>query len=335
VMNFFESPTAHAPILYVIFGVATAILVVLSGIRFPPLTRHEHLSCCALACVLFIPRISYLFEVALGYSVIPYGDDLFHIQDLASIVHSENFPPRSTFDNSKYLSYYYAPWMLGAAIYWAGLVLTVKQAVAATILVYEFCFTYFAMYACKILFEQPTYQRTFLILCVFYGGFDFIYWFSGLTFIPSHSEWWAFDFGFALQFSNFFTLALWVQQHFISVASISLGIYCLAKARNFVGSFLAGVFFLAGFFSSAFVALGSAPIVAWFIFKQRLIRAVPVVLMSFLLFSLPLWWIYLQKNVAGYEIGFQMFGAVGDFWKHKISVAFLVFLLVIALSWAS
>ena len=327
-MNLFEIETRYTTFLYFMCAALVVILFVKTGVKFPALERNEHILCIALAVVLFIPRLAYVFESSLGYVVNTVGDDSLHLQEMVSIIKTPRFPPRSTFDASKYLSYYYAPWMLGAAFYWTGLLSTVKQALAVQSLIYGAFATYSIVYASKMLFFEARLQRTFLIICILYGGFDFIYWLLNFSYIPVHSEGWAEDLGFVLEYSNFFTLALWVPQHLIAAIAVCFSLYVIASSNATSAAALCGLFLLSALFSSVFVVLGAAPFIAWFFLRHRLFRSIPVAAATFFVFLVPLWWIFLGRTTT---TGFRLFGELFAFWQSNKRAAFLVFLLILSL----
>lgn len=327
-MNFFETSAKYVSIFYFGSLAFTLYLIWRSGVCFPQLKKTQHVFCVLFGLVIFLPRAPYLIEGLLGYSVNPVGDDILHVQEMASIIHTQSFPPRSTLDDRMYLSYYYAPWMLGAALYWTGLLSTVKQALGATVLIYSIFVCYFGVYAAEILFAERKVKNWFAALCFLYGGFDFVYWVSGLNLTPTHSEWWATEFGFGLQYSNFFTLALWVQQHLLSALAIFYGLHVLSVSKTTTGQALAGIFLVSALFSSVFTTIGAALILAWFIFRFRLVRCIPVITLTSLLLSAPLLWMFMAKSAG---VGFQPFGELNNFWIDHKRAAFIVFLLVISL----
>jgi hypothetical protein len=169
----------------------------------------------------------------------------------------------------------------------------------------------------------------FLLTCVLYGGFDFLYWLSTLSIIPRHSEWWPAQLSFELQYSNFFTLVLWVQQHTLAALIILYALLFTARSRNLVAQTLAGIFFLSALFSSVFVSIGAAQLALWWYVRHSWFSfGTLITALTFLLFSIPLWWIYLGK-FAG--VGFQPFGELSSFWLERKPLAFLVFALILCL----
>ncbi|WP_129649567.1 hypothetical protein [Peristeroidobacter agariperforans] len=306
IMNFMEAHTAAAPTIYLIAIVAMALLMIASRIGFPVLNSREHFGCCALALIFFLPRMAYLFEGSIGYSLIPLGDDIYHVANLASIIHTETFPPRSTYDNSEYLAYYYAPWMPGAVLYHAGVASTVKQALAITKLLYCFFISYALVYAGKVLFENRRSRSAFIVVCLLYGGFDFLFWIANLNFVPEHSEWWASEFGFVLQYSNFVTLTMWTSQHFLAAICVLFCLYILRQSDGVAVYALVGVLLLSALFSSPFSVFGAIPLSLWYLIKFRRFSAIPVAALVFGVLSIPLWWIFLGNE----RVGVQPFGAL-------------------------
>lgn len=339
-MNFLELETSWILLMYLVSAILTVALVVRSGIRFPKLDPSEHAFSAALAVLFFLPRIMYLLEGALGYAVDPSHDDWAHIQYMAAIIDSPRFPPRSTYDNSKFLSYYYAPWILGAAFHQTGLLSTVKQALALTDFVYATFASYFVVFASKTLFCEKLLQRTFLVLCVFYGGFDFIYWLSGFNFTLMHAEWWATDFGIEVQYSNFFTLLLWVPQHVTATMAVLYSLYVVLRADGAAARILAAMLLTSAVFSSPFVVFGAIPLGIVLVVRNKLFRAVPLVLAVTTLLTLPLFWIFLGKDSGGFKYELEWFGELGSFLMQHKRAAFVVFVLVTSLElwpllWAS
>jgi hypothetical protein len=327
-MNFWETPTKYLSVVYLTCMIAVSALMVRHVPDLPRLTKRQHGFCLLFGVALFLPRWPYLMEGFLGYAMNPLGDDIWHLQEMSSIVHTPVFPPRSTYDSSQYLSYYYAPWVLGAALYETGLLSTVKQALGITVLVYCLFFSYGVMYASRIAFSDARLRTVFLVVCVMYGGFDFFYWLSGLTILPSHSEWWAAEFGISVQYSNFFTLSLWVQQHTLSALVIAYTLHITSRFECLATRVLAGMFFLSALFSSIFVSIGATPLVIWYFTVHKLTRKALTTALTFLVFSMPLWWIFLGKPKG---IGFGFFEELDPFWMSHRRAAFLVFLFIISL----
>lgn len=329
VMNFLELETAALLPVYIVGAVITAVLLLVSGLKFPEIRRREHLFSLLLASLFCLPRVMYLMEGMLGYAINPPHDDWGHIQYMASIIDSPSFPPRSTFDDSQFLSYYYAPWILGAALRQTGLFSTVKQVLALTDAAYVTFACYFIVYAAKVLFADRELQKTFLILCLLYGGFDFIYWLWAMNFKLVQAEWWAADFGINIQYSNFFTLLLWVPQHVAAAMAVLYALYIASTADNSAARLSTGVLLTCAVFSSPFVVLGAIPIgLALLLWNSRLLRAAPLVLLVFTFLAVPLFWIFQGKDSAGYKFHLEWFGELSPFFRAHKQAGFIVFLEV-------
>ena len=328
-MNFMELTTAYTSLVYLFCCGAITFLIWTRGPRFPALEIQAHVAAIALGLVLFAPRAAYLFEPVLGYSVTPLGDDPLHLQEMSSIVHSEKFPPTLTYNSHLYLSYYYAPYMFGAALYATGLLLTVKQALACTVLTYSIIACYTVFYAARILFTDLRSQRLFILLAVFYAGFEFLYWACGGSWSMNSPEWWVRDFGLNLQFSSFVILVLFVQQHLISALAVLYGLHILHCSTALAARVLAGVMFFSALYSSTFVVLGAVPLCIWFFFRFRAFRAIPAIICVVVLLSLPLFWMFIGRSAP---VGFALFGALSEFWLEHKRAAVWVFLAVLSLN---
>ena len=331
--NFFEVPTTAIVFIYAASLAVCAWLFARSGVAFPSLSGREHLLCVAVGLVLFLPRAPYLLEGALGYAVnAACPDDWSHIQELASMVHSDRYPVRTTFDREKLLGFYYAAWMPGAALFsaasWAGVVSTVKMSLGLTILLYSVCFAYAIAYMAKILFAERPLQVTCVVAVLLYGGFDFLWWLVRDYPVPTTgAEWWTMEFGFFLQFSNFITLAEWVPHHLVAAVAIAFALFVTHGATRISAWLFAGLLFLSAVFSSAFVALGAVPLVAWFFARHASLKALATMTAVFVVFSVPLWWIYLGKE----EVGFRILGALSPERRAQPLGAVGVFLIVMLL----
>jgi hypothetical protein len=333
VANFFEVPTTAIPLIYAASLAACAWLFVRSGVTYPSLSRREHLLCVAAGLILFLPRTPYLLEGVLGYAVnAACPDDWSHIQELASMVHSDRYPIRTTFDPEKLLGFYYAAWMPGAAAFsaanWVGMMTTVKVALGLTILLYSLCFAYTVAYMAKILFAERRLQVTCAAAVLLYGGFDFLWWLARDYPVPTTgAEWWSMEFGFFLQFSNFITLAQWVPHHLVAAVAIAFALFVMHGSTRRSGWLVAGLLFVSAVFSSAFVALGAVPLVAWCFIRRRSLEAIASATAVFVVFSVPLWWIYLGKE----EVGFRILGALSPERRAEPLGAAGAFLIVMVL----
>lgn len=331
-MEFFECATW---LLSIVFPAVFAVAVWqfrAAGVPFPTLSRRTHGCVAAVVAALAFPRLAYLLEPLLGYSAdAACWDDWWHIQEFASIIYSPHFPPESTQMHGMYFSFYFAPWMLGAALFQLLHLATVKQAIFLAGLLYNFAFVYAAVYAARIAFpEQPRRSRLFLGVLLLYGGFDVVFgvfkaW-HGLTIGNLHAEWWATMFGFKLQYASTITLMLWVPHHLVAALAVLLGYYCLKTLPSWRGAVVAGICFGFAGFSSVFAVIGAIPIVGYLILRNRVSWKWSALAAALsLLIGLPVFWMYLGRKSEG----FIFFGELAPYWEaHKLK-AFGIFLLII------
>lgn len=339
-MSFFELNTAILPLLFFIFGFVSILFIIFLDFNFPKLDKRESIICLLLALLLSATRLMYMLEPALTLSFNAVcWDDLWHIQELSSLIYSEEYPPKSTFIKSNFLSFYYAPWVAGAALFKLGILATIKQAYFIICTLYSIVFSYSAFAAGKVLY--PSFlgaQRALTVLIIFFGGFDFFFGITNLAlniynssfdFAIPHAEWWMDYFGFKVQFPNFFTMALWVPHHLSSALAILFGVYILNEKQGKLVIFLAGVCFSYALFASVFVVVGSIPLLFYIFLIEKKLR-VQFILAFFwsMILSLPLFWMYMDR---GGENGFSIFGALSQFWLENIIFAFIFYMFLLLL----
>ena len=322
--NLFELSTASIPLVFLGLSLAAAALCVRARVAWPALSTGEHGAAIGLATVLVLPRVPYLFEPLFGRAFdAACWDDWWHIQEMASIVHSPSFPLRSTFVPDALFSFYYAAWMPGAAAFLASIVVTAKQALLVDIAVLQVTAAYAVVYAGHVLFEADVRRRrVFMGAVVLFGGFDAMYgaatmaqnWLRGTSHVIPHAEWWPTAVGFELQHSNFFTLALWVPHHLVAAVAVAFVLMLLSGVLTPARGAVAGVAFAYAAFASAFVWLGALPCVVWVVVAKR--PAFKGVLMCAVVsaaLALPGAWMYLRGDAPGIE----WFGAVQDYWRAR------------------
>lgn len=326
IADFFEIDVTIFP--YVFFLAATGCAFLFQAARFdlPRLRLTDHLFAIGIAMILMLPRVPYIIELFLGHTVqAACWDDWWHIQEVSSIVHSQHFPPQSTFKAGYFLSFYFAPWAFGSALYSMELITTAKQALFCSVAFLSMLFGYTLIYAGSILFGRGSARAYVLIASVLlFGGADFFYglylatvkYFEIGHLVFSHAEWWAAPFGFRVQFSNFFTLALWVPHHLASAVTALFAIYVFSRPMTVRTSVCAGIALAFSGFSSVFAVIGSVPLLIWIVAKQRPpIRNLFLVVITTIGLATPLIWMYVGRTHGG----FSLFGELSPFWeKHKI-----------------
>ena len=112
-----------------------------------------------------LSRVGYFSEAWLGQVIEPVcWDDWFHLQDISSVANTERFPPTSAMRPDRYLSIYYAPWMLIGFLHKAlpfGMN-TLKASLAVGIGIHVVLTGYMAVYLSRQLARRRT---QFLLLC--------------------------------------------------------------------------------------------------------------------------------------------------------------------------
>lgn len=313
-----------------------------------------------VSLLLTLPRAGYAAEYFLGYAINPVcADDYWHFQELSSLINTESYPPVSSFDSSKYLSFYYAPWMLVVFIYYAiGLgANTIKASYFMGYTIYIVLVVYSVFYFSYRLSRSKKQFYFLIYIVLLYSGFESIYVFTNPI---SHNEWWMLNyFGLKMQFSSFSTLTLWVMHHLLSAVSLLLAYYAFLslklmqaeKGGKGFGYALVAILLVNAFYSSVFVFLGAMPFVIYVAlreFKSNRASIIYIGIISALLAS-PVLWIYLGKhsesgfillphierlpNVRLREALFSL-NALSSFIKFMtlVSLELIVYLIVIAKS---
>lgn len=326
-MNFFEAGTGLLPWVFASFLFLNFAMLRKLRAAIPAHSSREMLFIVLGALVLSLPRLGYFLEPALEASVNAVGwDDWWHVQEMASLIYSESYPPKSTFVQNAFLSFYYAPWMVGATLYSTGLLATVKQALFFNyLLVYLFVLSV-AVLAARVLFrDSVTLRRIFLGLLILYGGANFFFVLMKEPWLLPHREWWARAvFGAQLQYSSFFTLVMWVPHHLIGATTAVCALYFIVAVPSLWGGVVGGVFLAFSAFASIFALIGAIPLGFWMIvrYRRRIWSFVTASAVTGVL-GLPLIWMYLERDG---EAGFRLFGAFGDM---VLPLSLVVFLIIV------
>lgn len=328
-MNFFEASTGVLPWVFAACVVLGFALLLKLRDAIPEFSPGEAGFVLLGALVLVLPRLGYVLEPVLGASVNAVGwDDWWHIQEMASLVYSDSYPPASTFVQDAFLSFYYAPWMFGAALHSSGVLVTLKQAMFFnSLMVYLFVLSV-AVLAARVLFrESAILRRIFLGLLIFYGGAEFFFWLIKDPWLLPHREWWARAvFGAHLQYSGFFTLAMWVPHHLVGAVSAVCALYFIVAVPRLWGGVGGGVFLAFSAFASVFALIGAVPLWLWMFWRhwRRLWNFATALLVAAVL-GLPLIWMYIGRSE---EAGFRLFGAFRDMF---LPLSLIVFLIIICI----
>lgn len=247
-----------------------------------------------------LPRAGYLAECGLGYVVDPVcWDDRWHFLELNSLVNSPRYPAISAIDPRKYLSFYYAPWMLVVFIHqlvpfgW----MTIKAAYFVGYSIYIALTLGLVFYAIARLAASRRRFWFLLYTIVLYAGAE-----SVLAVIDpaDHHEWWMRQYGLNIQLSSFSTLALWVVHHLSAGLALLVAyfIYRRPGLRRSCSLVLQALLLAYAFYSSVFVFIGAVPFMAFLGIRDLASRRFGLCLVEGLsgLFVLPILWLYLGKE---------------------------------------
>jgi len=257
-----------------------------------------------ISLLFILPRAGYVAEYFLGYAINPVcADDYWHFQELSSLINTESYPPVSSFDSSKYLSFYYAPWMFVVFIYYAISLgaNTIKSSYFMGYTIYIVLVVYSIFYFSYRLSRSKKQFYFLIYIVLLYSGFESVYIFTNPI---NHNEWWMLDyFGLKMQFSSFSTLTLWVMHHLLSAVSLLLAYYVfsnlkLMQARKGFGYVLVAILLVNAFYSSVFVFLGAVPFAIYVALRELKTNRASIIyigIISVLLVS-PMLWMYLGKH---------------------------------------
>lgn len=307
------------------------------------------LAIAALAVVFFLagPRCLYLLEPQFGIALDPVSaDDNWHIQEINSLVHSPRHPPVSSFDSTRYLSFYYAPWIFVAAIYqllplsW----MTIKATYSLACCVYILLIVHLVLLSALLFCRNKRHFYLFVTLVLFYAGGESFFTFTRPLF---HSEWWiAESFGFQVQYSCFSTLAFLVVHHLLSAASLICAwilfdrvtaVGCGLGRERFPAAlaFVTALLLVASITSSVFVFLGATPFMLYALIRRRDLsrQALGAVVGLSVLLLFPSAWIFLGKS-GGFQV-FQNVQPLGvrfglDFYPVHFLLSLLLFLALLS-----
>lgn len=205
--SFTLDSAAVAPVYFI----CLLILVVLSyqyklsvspGLFSPLVTT---LIVCVFSVIFLIPHLTPFAEIYFGGVVgAMTPDEHWHIQEISSLVNTPRFPAISTFAPGKYLSFYYAPWMLPAAIYKLAplSMVTIKLALAIAYMIYTTLFFFTLVSFASWYFVSRAKAFLFLFLFVLNSGLV-----EGTKFFQEpfvHHGWWMNNiFGMMIQLTDF------------------------------------------------------------------------------------------------------------------------------------
>ncbi len=243
-------------------------------------------------------------------------DDLWHFQEVASLVNTDAFPPKVNFYQSSYLHFYYLPWIPAAALskvasIWIGSPL-IKLSFGVCALLIAIASTVIWIAFIRHVLKKEA--RIFAVLCLIGSGAVV----EGLGFLLHLAqgrlqsvEWWErTSFDIYNQFSTWTTLLVWVPHHLISASALLLAFVVVVEPitllprKSLLPYIVAGFLVSFSLFSSIFAFIGGiivlSPIIVRLIgFRYHILASIVAALIP----AVPLFYIYTSARAAG---GFQV-----------------------------
>jgi hypothetical protein len=278
------------------------------------------------ALIQLVRLVPYTAQYVTGHlgAAVNY-DDNWHFQELASLVHSDRFPPLLNYQPDTHLHFYYVAWMPAAALgelfalagaswlkiaYGAGTLLLGLAAAVILILVLR--------HALEQRQRGPALAALLVAGAVPDGIAVLARWIGGLAATPAdwlaHAEWWQLGFGIPNQISSLTTLLVWVPHHLISGMALLLAVVVateprtLAPRTSLMAMAAAGLLVAFSAFSSVFACMGGlvalSPLLVGFVVHRRTLVASMVAILTALVVAVPLAYLYLEADSAG---GFRFF----------------------------
>jgi len=335
-MNVARLHIAVLPFVFAAFFIAFAMIVrsTVPAPRNAPALPRRDIMALVLMAIFFstfcaLARISYIIDPFFNkLAPVVCSDDLWHVQEISSLVNSDRYPAVSSFAPGKYLSFYYAAWMFPSALYKAASFLTIKAAFGLSLFVYTFAVV---LTLCHLSI-QTARSTKHIVFGLFLVGL-----YSGLEpFYPFQSHSWMRRFGFAVQFSNFPVLILWVMHHLLAAVALVTVLYLLrqSEVKNWwLFAVVAPLLVVFAFYSSVFVSLSALPLLlfVWVkAFRSSHFHALAFAATCTVL-TFSILWLYLGRSSGfivmhhGAHLGSRHFGLFGGF---------IIFVVLIAVNFA-
>ncbi len=319
-------PAATLPLVLAVSFLAAerAMTGAARGIEVGDLSTLEKGLLAAALAIGLLRLGPYAWQYAAGVLVAPVTwDDNWHVQELASLVNAERYPPRLNFAPDAYFHFYYVPWMPAAALSSLLLTLTgapmIKLSYALGALILLLGIAWGVIVIVRHICSEAARPWALGCLAVAGAGVDGV--FALLHFAvggaPFHAEWWQAGFGVANSFSSFSTALIWVPHHLVGALALLMAAVVVTepatlRLRDEPGCYaLAGLLAACSAFSSIFAFTGGlialTPLL-WDLARSP-DRRLGLLCGGFLLPALPLTYIYLGADARGGFVIGQAFTA--------------------------
>ncbi len=225
---------------------------------------------------------------------------------LSSIVNSDIFPIKIVTNNELLLSYYYAPYLLPAALYQAFSFswITVKSVGFLAYVILTFI-CLLGSFSLPLLFFNNK-KSYFLFLLLFMGtasGGDILLWikklFEGIVF--NHAGHWGFYFGYMGGYADTLKQMGWSFHHPIAIVALFYAYFLFKRecndTPNWKNKIIISLLLAASFFSSFYVTAGAIPFGIWLTiahWRKKKNIILKIYLISFLM-VLPNLWLYFGR----------------------------------------
>jgi len=307
-MNVFRLYTHWLPILFFVLLLALGLwffrgrLVPSISPSYLSLREQAMLAILALAVgVLFASmRVPYLLEGHLHHLVGPVVyDDTWHFQEINSLVNSVRYPAQCSLIPAHYFSFYYAPWMMIAALYLALPIdgFTIKAAFAVGCAVYQIliCLSLLHIATARARDRRHLYWAIYLV--GFWAGLESLF---SLAYYLSRDPGWMMLPATPIHLPMFEVGAIWAIHHVSAAVALMLCWYAWEASEGAGWQTVVCCSLLIGyaFYSSVFVFLGALPFGLFVVFLERKTKWKPI-LATVCLSGAAIWpllWLYLGKT---------------------------------------
>ncbi len=308
-MNILRLYTHWLPILFFISLIATGVFIFRSHLMLTHepdyLSRKQQLFLVAATLAIGIlfagVRAPYLLESHLHHLVGPVVyDDTWHFEEINSLVNSARYPAQCSLIPNHYFSFYYAPWMLIAALYLAIPVdgFTIKMAFAIGCAIYQILICLTLLHIAMSRARTRTHLYWAMYLTGFWAGMESIF---SLMYYVRRDGWWTMLPESPVHLPIFAVGVLWAIHHVSAAVALVLCWHLWETSEAKPWQTIAGCSMLISYasYASVFVCLGALPFgvfaicSGWSRGRGRSVLALIGVSMALIW---PLLWLYLGKT---------------------------------------